>query len=89
MKKSIILLSLLAVFLFGVCGDSSAAYEDEEKRVIAQDSSIEKEMEAEIIDSSEETVSGYVSVINENRIAGVGIGFEYIRMSGKASNQLA
>lgn len=50
---------------------------------------MEKEMEAEITESSEETASEPVSEINENVIAGVSIDFEYMRMSGKASNQLA
>ena len=89
MKKSILILSLLAVFLLGGCSDSPSASEDAEIKVAAQDSSTEKEMEAEITESSEETASEPASEINENVIAGVSIDFEYIRMSGKASNQLA
>lgn len=50
---------------------------------------MENEMEAEITEGSEETASEPVSEINENVIAGVSIDFEYMRMSGKASNQLA
>ncbi len=89
MKKSILILSVLAVLLLGGCGDSPAASEDAEIKVAAQESSMENEMEAEITEGSEETASEPVSEINENVIAGVSIDFEYMRMSGKASNQLA
>lgn len=86
MKKSVLIISLLAVFLLGGCGDRPVAVsEDAEIKETAQDSS----MENEITDSSEETAREAATEINENRIVGVSIDFEYIRMPGKASNQLA
>jgi len=98
MKKSILLLPIMAVLLFSVgCGQAASTpvagvLGENTKTVpasVIEGSKYESNTDYEQKVSSESTVQPTDQEIKETEITGVSIDFEYVRMSGKASNQIA